>query len=39
MNGQSAPGLDGFWFLDNRLTSGKRLGVGRVPELCKRVTE
>jgi len=28
MNGQRAPGLDGFWFLDDRLTSGERLGVG-----------
>jgi len=31
MNGQSAPGLDGFWFLDNRLTSGERRSVGNVP--------
>jgi len=31
MNGQSAPGLDGFWFLDDRLTSGERRNVGRVP--------
>ena len=31
MNGQSAPDLDGFWFLDDGLTSEKSLGVGRVP--------
>jgi len=30
MNGQSTPGLDGFWFLDDRLTSGKRVGVEQI---------
>ena len=29
MNGQRTPGLDGFWFLDDRLTSGKRVMCGK----------
>jgi hypothetical protein len=31
MNGQRAPGLDGFWFLDSGQPSGKRIGVGWEP--------
>jgi len=32
MNGQSAPGLDGFGFLDDRWTSGERVTIGKLPE-------
>jgi len=31
VNGRSAPGLDGFWVLDEWLTSGERPKCGKVP--------
>jgi len=39
MNGQSAPGLDGFWFLDDGLTGGERLGVDTFEEETRNIAK